>query len=187
MNGRAVILALILAVALTACEPFPPPVYRFLDFERDADLDALQWECRHVYERARAHASHGEWALRADLPPGEYPGVEIARPPRDWSMFDALRFRVYVEGDRPLEATLRIDDDRPCTEFDDRANLPVHLVPGANDVRIPVRAVAQGPRARLLNVRQVRRMILYLSASDRREVLDLDDFRLVPGAGEKGR
>ena len=186
MRTRAAAV-LLLAFALAACRPVPPATYRFLDFERDADLDALVWECHAAFERTPAHAGHGQWALRADLPPGEFPGVEFRKVPRDWSPFDELRFRVYVEGDRALDAALRVDDDRPCTNVEDRAEVPLRLFPGENEVRVPVRAIAQGPRARRLNVGRIRRMIFFLPGSNRREVLDLDDFRLVGVEREKGR
>ena len=187
MTKRAATAALIVALALAACAPVPPETYRFFDFERDADLGVFLWQCHIVYGRTSRPVGHGAWALRVDLPPDEFPGVEFSAVPRDWSMFEEFRFWVYVEGDRPLDAMVRIDDDRPCVNVEDRANIPLRLNPGENRVSIPVRAIAGNPRSRRLNVRQIRRIIFFLSDSNRREVLDLDDFRLVLVAGEKGR
>jgi hypothetical protein len=186
VNARGALLVVIVLLAAAACDPVPD-AYVFADFETDADLDLFAWNCHHRYRRSADHVEHGRASLRVDLPPGDFPGIDFTRVPRDWSVFDELRFAVYVDGDRELSAMLRIDDNHACTEFEDRANLAVRLVPGENRVTIPIPAIEKNPAVRRLNVRYIRHIIFFLPDSARREVLYLDDFRLVRTGRGAGR
>lgn len=177
MNGYRALLAVLFCLAsVLACEP--DGGVRFADFETDADLDDVFWECHNVYRHADDRAGHGKRSLRVELPPGRYPGVMLHRVPRDWRGYAALSFWVFLEGDAPVPAVLRIDDLHHRDDYGQRANIPLVMEPGENRLRFPIEIIENDPAKRRLRLDEMFRIILFLPNSDRRVVLYLDDFRL---------
>jgi len=107
------------------------------------------------------HASSGGKSLRADLPPGQYPGIGLTLrgAKKDWSACQALRFSAYNASGGELKICVRIDDDA-SRDFGTRYNndmYPHRLRPGANRVEVTVAALRQGSfLARGLDVSRIR-------------------------------
>ena len=171
--------ALSIVVAVGCAGSCHPAEIVLNDFERDEDLNGIRWECHVAYERSSQRAGRGDYSLRVDLPVSRYPGVELWDIAGDWRTYDRLTFWVHVEGDRSLQVMLRIDDWGYSDDYGQRTNINLVLQPGANRLDIPMQEIQENPSKRLLNLRQIRRIMLFLIASERREVLYLDDFRLV--------
>lgn len=107
----------------------------------------------------------------------DYSGFRMLDTHRDWSGFERLTFRVWSPLDREITLQLRIDDsDSPRSE--DRFYGRITIAPGRNDVAVPLVEVRAGPPDRELDLRTIRRFLLY--AVGPREPFDLfvDAFRL---------
>lgn len=174
-------LLVLIYLATPYIDPIAPDELLILDFESDADLDNLFWECRHRFERSTERVDQGQWALKATLPMEKYPGVEIRNLPRDWRHFDKLALWVYYDSNKPIQALLRIDDDFHWDDFGRRANINLVLEPGENFIEIPIAEIMNNPRKRKLNLLHIYRMILFLIAPNQPEVLYLDNVRLLRG------
>jgi hypothetical protein len=149
-------------------------------FERWIETD--RWEgtnCR--YGRSAEHATRGRWALRVELRPGQYPGLGLVWPPRDWSGYDRLRLDIFVDGSSPLELRLKVEDQRHNGGLSDRFQRVLHLAPGPHEVDVALRDVEAGPEGRRLDLRRVKQMRIFAVDLAEPRVIFLDDVRLVGG------
>lgn len=128
---------------------------------------------------ARDFSSDGTQALLVDTLPGTYSGVVYSANGFDWSPYRTLAFDIFTP-EPPFDLNLRIDDDRPCTDFDDRYNAALSLRSGWNSIRIPLAQIESAPRTRLLNLRAVRRMLLFTLPQREPRVFYLAHLRLEP-------
>lgn len=104
----------------------------------------------------------GESALRVRLLEGPYPGMEFIEVPADWSAYATLAVDLTNPTPQGLELVLRVHDaahnNQPADRFSRRFELP----PGTRQViRIPLRDIAAGPRARVLDLKHVAGIIIF--------------------------
>ncbi|MFO0915453.1 MAG: hypothetical protein U0795_20995 [Pirellulales bacterium] len=111
---------------------------------------------------------------------GDWPQFSLFEPVADWSQFDAVELPLWLAGDRPEQVELRIDDAHHNYQYDDRFNRSLMLQPGWQTVRVRLADVEHGPRHRLLDLRQVAYVSLYLNHPTRPVVLYTDRWRLIP-------
>ncbi|NHA13506.1 VanZ family protein [Thioalkalivibrio sp. XN279] len=90
-----------------------------------------------------------------------WPGVTVREPWPDWSAYATLRFQVWSELEQPVEIVLRVDDTHRERDHADRFNGSFIVVPGLNDFSIPLHTVADGPRARRLDLADISQFILF--------------------------
>jgi hypothetical protein len=106
-----------------------------------------------------------------------YSGIRMLDTHPDWSEYERFAFRVWSPLDRPVSLQLRVDDsDSP--RGDDRYYGKVTIVPGRNDLEIPLDVIRQGPRDRELDLRTVHRFLLYAVGPKEPFDLYVDAFRL---------
>ncbi|MDP8225308.1 MAG: hypothetical protein P9L99_18245 [Candidatus Lernaella stagnicola] len=147
-------------------------------FETDADLDALTWRCPYWIERTTSFATHGGQGLAVEMPPGEYPTLELRDVPADWRGYR------YFEVDLSLpelpggELFIRIDDQGDSERFADRFTLTVPLTGKPQHVRVPLERIERGNGGRRLDLSAMDRILFYLKHSDRRVTCYLDGVRL---------
>jgi hypothetical protein len=136
-------------------------------------------------ERVEAHATHGHWALKVDLTPGEYPGVALATVPPDWSKYKELVFDIDVEpivkGDNaaePLELYVKLQDLHHNGEHSDRFHRALRLTPGRHEIRIPLSEVAAAPHGRRMDLTRMGMLQLFAIRPPERRTFYLDNVRL---------
>lgn len=132
-----------------------------------------------------ASAPPGEgWSRQLRLPAGKYPGVEVVPPLGDWSGYRELVISALSQESRDFELQLRVNDASEDTAFDNRFNRGITVVPGVNEFRIPLTAVAVTPRGRLLDLAKVERVVLFAAELSEPHSLRLGSWRL---EGDRGR
>ncbi len=121
-------------------------------------------------------ASHGHRALRVRRGNASVLAIEYQAGDMDWSNYESLKFDLFSPGGAST-VHIRIDDHNDCTEFDARFNRALQLHPGWNSFTIPLETIATGPTARRLDLKHIRRIILFGTAEEPSEVF-LDFVRL---------
>ncbi len=183
-----VIVAAAMPVALTALDvrhmggDFP----LLASFETRIEMD--RWETAEcLVHRTKEHASHGVYALKTQLAPGEFPGISMRWLEGDWRGYDGLCFDVFLEGDRPLAVTVRIHDEihgrSEVQSYSDRFNKRFVLHPGAQRIRIDLDEVRTAPQGREMDMSRVANICVFAYRLEEERMVYLDRFRLVRGSG----
>lgn len=87
-------------------------------------------------------------ALRVELRPAAYAGFRLVHFPRDWRGYRELRLRMHAEAGQRL--VCRIHDRAHDDHHADRFNRAFAIVPGWNELTIPLVEVARAPRGRAM-------------------------------------
>lgn len=103
---------------------------------------------------------------------GDYPGFSLKNPPADWSKFEAIHWTVQTDAEYSL--LVRIDDGK-STGYKDRFNKTIKLDKGSNLCQIKVEEIA-----RVLNIKDIRRFILFTSKPPAGLTFWFDDVQLGP-------
>ncbi len=177
----SVFTMLLLALAIVAIIQFfggRPANGWIIDFENETDLERVEWECHNALERTESISGQGKYALRADLAPAKYPGVEVSDFPRNWEGYETFEF--YFSAPLAVGQILyiRVDDSDIADEYHARYQGRAPIKGGVQKVTIPIEEMRHNPAKRLLNLRTIERIIIYLYNQDERSELILDDLRL---------
>ena len=162
----------------TSCGVIPEERILF-DFESDAELDRFHWRCHTLFSLSHQHITHGKRSLRLELYPSDYPGLTPMIEKRDWRGYKALHFDIYNPKNETLTITVRIDDRRDYPNYADRYNKSFILKPGMNRVIIPLDTLATSGNGRKLNLKEIYRVLIFMTRPKRRVVLYMDYIRLV--------
>lgn len=148
----------------------------------ETELEMIRWSAGGAsIRRVQAHATDGNWALRAELFDQKYPGFQMDWPPWNWSRYGALSFDATLADGPPLDLVVKIHDlehwdhDRA---HDDRFHRTVRLQPGTQRVRIDLENVRTAPRGRSMNMREVCFLQFFAARLESRRVLYIDYLRL---------
>ncbi len=93
--------------------------------------------------------------------PAPWPGVIINEPYPDWTDYQALRFDVYSELDRPVPVVLHVSDGLHNDERKDRFNRIFTASPGLNEYRVTIDDLRTAPAGREMVLTDVTRMVLF--------------------------
>lgn len=97
----------------------------------------------------------------------------------DWSGFDSLAVTVVSLSPSSEMIRFRVDDYSSRKDTLDRFERVIELQPGRNELALALADIAKGPRDRLLNLQNVKRIVLFSASQPRREFsLQYDNFRL---------
>ena len=148
------------------------------DFESDADLNKLNWECHKWFELSQENATSGRNSLRVVLPPGEYPGINFQDIPRDWSQGKAFRMDVFNPAGEELIFHVRIDDHKSGWEYADRFDVNLTLKPGMNKISIPTDSMKTNIRPRQLDLKHIERLMVFIPNNLEPREIYLDNMRV---------
>ncbi len=172
--ARLFITLILIFLLLTGCRTRSPFFY---DFETEANLDTLYWECKTIFALSDKHVTSGQKCLKLELYPSLYPGIKLNNFDPDWSEHDVLRFDVHNQENILLKLTIRIDDtDNPS--YNDRYNNTFTLNPGMNHISIPLNSLVTSGANNKLNLLRIERVILFLVQPKEKRTLYLDNLRL---------
>jgi len=184
-NGEkmpSVLLAIIFAIALSivsaGCSGPEGEELVLNDFETDADLDRVHWQCRTLFSLSGEHVTSGEHSLKMELFPADYPGLALKLDEHDWSRFGKAVFDIFNPQTETLVLTVRIDDRPDYPDYEERYNGRHTLLPGSNHLSIPLNSLRTSGAGRPLNLKTIRRFLFFLV--DTREIYSLyvDNIRL---------
>ena len=141
------------------------------DFEDPGE--AASWEAANAATSIVAeHATSGKSSLKVVLEGAEYPGINTAKFPNDWSGYSALKFDVFA--DQALNLAVRIDDEN-SKDYASRYNLDQNdLNKGANTVTITLGDVGDK-----IDLKKVKVLILFGINPAKDTTYYLDNVRLV--------
>jgi len=148
------------------------------DFESESDLNSLNWECGKWFERAKENVTSGKHSLRAVLPPGQYPGIAFQEVRENWSGYDHLGMDVYNPSVESVIFHIRIDDHKSGWEYADRFDTNFRLEPGMNKLMIPTGSIRTNVHQNPLNLKKIKRFMLFVPNSNKKRELYLDNIRL---------
>lgn len=130
-------------------------------------------------ERSSAHASAGRYALRLDLPPGDWLGPSLTLPTgcRDWSKYQRLELDLFVGENKPMEVWFKAMDEGQNGQASDRYELPFVLPPGHTRMVITCDELRRAPCERRMDLTRMKRFQLYLDQLDEPRTLHFDNLR----------
>jgi VanZ family protein len=104
----------------------------------------------------------GSPTITVPLDRGRWPGLSLDEPFPDWRGQRALALDVANPGAQALALNLRVHDSRHDGRHEDRFNQAIVLSPGERRVlKVPVTAIAAGPRDRALRLESIDAVILF--------------------------
>ena len=98
----------------------------------------------------------------------------------NWSKYGALRFDVYNPQGVDIPLAVRIDDKKDYPDYADRYNRSFVIKPGANTVSIPFKSLITSGTNRLLNMKMIYCVVIFMVQPKEKTVLYFDYIRLVP-------
>lgn len=119
--------------------------------------------------------------LRISLSTARYSGVSLHNFPGDWHRYDHFVIDLYNPQDHPLQMTIRINDmehDLGNNDYYDRFNTRLTLAPGANRFELDLNNIRTAPEGRSMDMKAVRRLILFTVGLTEPKTLYLRDIRL---------
>lgn len=172
-------VALLLSMCLVPAAPLPAAETSRVLADFETVQEAASWNPQGLPSKVLAeHVTHGASALRIEFGGGEYPGISREFAAEDWSGFEAFRADVFSPADTPVPYCIRIDD-ADSTDYGSRFNGDFVLAPGENRIDLPLTGLRTGDRKRDLDLRRIRRLILFTSRLRSPVTLYFDHLRLV--------
>ncbi len=154
------------------------PSGKLFDFESDAELQFLNWECRKWFERSRNHATSGEYSLEVTLPAGEYPGIKFLEIKKDWSAYRHFKMDVFNPEAEPLTLHIRIDDRKSRWDYGERFDRDFRIKNGMSEISIPLESLKANITPRSLDLKNIERLMLFIPGNDRKRTFHIDNIRL---------
>ncbi len=157
----------------------------FGDFENDTDL--YLWKTQGGtsdnptrVELQTNNATHGNQALRITTGQGGWGGIYFLTYDADWSNYKYFTLNLFNPGDQDFNFFIRIDDsdERAPIYYEHRFNYSQKINPEMNEIRIPVDTIATSLKSRNLNIKSIRRFILYLEKNAPSRTFYIDNVRL---------
>jgi len=115
---------------------------------------------------------------RMTVYPARYPGLALHEPVPDWSGYSALSFHVYSGATQPFKLALRINDQQHNQEYEDRYTTSFMIMHGANQIRIPLDEIRNGPVDRKLDMQSIDKLMLFAVEPDQPLQFYLSNFNL---------
>ena len=162
--------------------PLPPGAV-FYDFEDEAQLDHINWQCGTVFRRVRKHAADGLWSLEIEMhpEPGNWPGFGTGFK-NGIEPGGCLELMISNPQAHVLKLSYRIDD-RPNPPYGDRLNGRINLAPGSNSVVFDFNRLKTPHTHRHLRPERLYRFFLFLHHPEKTTTIYID--RLAVGRGPR--
>jgi len=167
-------------VSMVACEKTKDNELVLFDFESESVFDEFHWKCHTLFSLSDLYVVQGKRSLKLELYPSSYPGLSTKLKHHDWRGYQALCFEVYNPSPEMVSLVLRIDDRKESFEYSNRYNKRFMLKPGANQLNIPLTSLRTSGTNRPLELKNIYRFLVFLSHPEKRRILYLDYFRLIP-------
>jgi hypothetical protein len=117
-------------------------------------------------------------AGRLTFHPATYPGFHIDEMHPDWRGYDRFCLDVYSEQKAPLELVVRLHDIHHDKSYFDRFNRSVIIMPGSNQICVPLAEIREAPRGREMDMRQMKSVAVFEVNRDSTFSVYLDAIRL---------
>jgi hypothetical protein len=145
-----------------------------LDFESEADLDWLSWQCHQMYTISDSFATHGRKSLKLDHFLSDYPGLRILPEEGMFENKTSIVWDMFNPGEDTLLLHIRIDDRRDGPQYDDRFNTSLKIRPGLSKFRLDFADLITSGTSRLLKRERIAALYFFLHQPERHVVLYYD-------------
>jgi len=173
----SLLMVFLLCLFAPACS-VPSGERILFDFETDEELDSFHWKCHTLFALSDEHVTHGSKSLRLELYPSEYPGLAPMIKDTDWSKYGMVSFDVYNAQEEDILLSVRIDDKEDYPDYADRYNRSFVVKPGPNTITIPFDSLITSGTKRLLNLKMIYRMLIFMAQPKEKTLLYFDYMRL---------
>lgn len=188
------VFALLLVAVLCLSVVATPIALLWRDYlGRDAAFPVIccnsgEWEDRFIRTNAvelapiaPAAYTEGDGFLRMDFSPAKWPGITIKEIFPDWSGHHTLAFDIYSEDPVPTRFVLRVDDrGHDGVTFHDRFNRSLAIEAGLNRFRIPIADILEAPTGRRMDVRRMKKLVLFANSPKTPFTVYWNGFWLIP-------
>ena len=113
-----------------------------------------------------------------ELKPGVYPGIAIVEPYPDWTAYTRLVLDLHSPEAVTFDLVIRIHDCRHSHDFYDRFNRVLTVIPGNNSYQIALSDIEHAPRSRLMNMKCISGVMLFVSGLEKHLVVHPGVMRL---------
>jgi hypothetical protein len=117
-------------------------------------------------------------AARISFLGGTYPGITLDEVFPDWRRRQALHLSIFSPMQEPISLSLRVHDGLHNNEYDDRFNTVLHLMPGPNEVSIPIASIETAPRKRQMDMNRIASIVIFAYKPAQPFTLYLDNIVL---------
>ena len=124
-----------------------------------------------------ARATRGRHSLQVQLGSTDWPGVNFNAGVMNFSGYRRLAFDIHNPG-AMFDLILRVDDDGDCSRQDSRCLRGFQVTNGWNHLVVPVTELERAPKTRRLNLRAIRRLVLFSDGQAAPSLFWLDNVRL---------
>ncbi len=168
-------------IILIGCDKKPQLSY---DFETESELDSLSWKCGTLFSLSGSHATSGTKSLKVEMYPAQgimgdiYPGFNLKGFNKNWSFSSVLAFDIFNPQSELLKFNIRIDDKPENPPFIDRFNKGIEILPGKNTITIKLNELYTPGTERLLNLKRIENVILFMVDPPDKRTLYIDNIRL---------
>lgn len=162
----------------TSCHARDPVPLSLSDFESEADLDQVEWQCHTLFTLSAEHVTHGEHSLQLDLYPSDYPGMAFSPEDRNWNRYKTLSLDIYNPHHEVIPLAMRIDDRHTYTDYRDSCIESFDLQPGMNQLRISLASLSTSATKRRLHLQSIYRCLIFMAHPHKKHVLYIDYVRL---------
>jgi len=154
------------------------PEGRLFDFETEAEMQYLDWECHKWFELSDKHATSGKYSLRVTLPPGQYPGIYFKHIDADWTRYRTFKMDIFNPSSETFAFHVRIDDHKSGWEYEDRFDRNFKIQNGMNNITIPLESVKANITPRSLDLMSIERVMFFIPGNDKKREFYIDNLRL---------
>lgn len=174
------LLVILLVFFISNCTKSSPQELVLFDFETDAELDQLNWNCQTLYSLSEEHATNGSKSLKLELYPSDYPGFSPAIGKYDdWRGYQEFRFDIYNPQQEEIRISVRIDDSKDYPDYGERYNNSFILKPGFNNISILLNTLITSGSGRKLSLKKIHQLLIFMSHPDETTVFYIDYVRLI--------
>ncbi len=149
------------------------------DFEREGDLDRLEWKCFTQFSISKDHATSGKYSLKLELYPSNFPQLLTKTEKKDLSGYKAISIDIFNSEKREIPVYIRIDDKKMVPEYGDRYTGSYMLKEGKNRIIVPLNNIKTESGDRSLDLKSIYRLFVFMKHPKKRTVLFIDSIRLV--------
>lgn len=178
-NNARIGIGIAFILSVVSCHGGLADRFVLSDFESEADLDRVKWQCHTLFSLSEENHTHGNRSLRIELYPSAYPGMTFDLPVHNWSSYKFLSLDIYNPREEVISLAMRIDDRKKSPEFNDRYNQSFPLKPGMNHLRIPLSTLVTSGTRRVLNLKNICRCMLFMVQPGKKYILYLDYVHLL--------
>jgi len=158
-------------------EEYNPPF--FFDFESDAELNEVRWECHQSLTLSSDFVTHGDSSLKIELyPSNPDPGLKLVDFDVNWSAYHSLQFDLFNPQSASLDLRVLIDDQDYHVGPVDRFETHLTLPPGASHHLIPFDSLRTSGSGRRLDLTSIEKVYWLLPQIETKTTLYFDYLHL---------